>query len=74
MKYRVYLIDSNGQGSYLSFKGKTAWKTKSIAIRHAKDIQTLIDKGKNIFDAVIVEVHNEYNDIELVLGILRKNA
>ena len=63
MKYSVHLIDSNGNGSYLSFNGKREWKTKAIAIKHAKDIQVLIDKGKNIFDAVIVEVEDEFMDV-----------
>lgn len=44
MKYSVHLIDEQGQGSYLSVKGKVEWKTKSIAVKHAKDMTCLIGK------------------------------
>jgi len=61
--YSVHLIDSKGEGSYLSVKGKTQWKTKKIAVNHAKDIKEAIDKGLNIWDTVIVEVENEFGQL-----------
>lgn len=63
MKYSVHLIDANGNGSYLSFKGKAAWKTKAIAIKHAKDIQEVIDKGLNIWDTICVSVEDDNGKI-----------
>ena len=61
--YSVHLIDSNGNGSYLSVKGKTQWKTKKTAVKHAKNIQEAIDKGLNIWDTAIVEVENEFGEL-----------
>jgi len=61
--YSVHLIDSKGEGSYLSVKGKTQWKTKKIAVNHAKDIKEAIDKGLDIWDTVIVEVENEFGEL-----------
>jgi len=57
MKYSIYLIDDKSKGSYLSVKGKTEWKTKRIAIQHAKDIKMLIAKGR--FPAIAVDVEDE---------------
>ena len=61
--YSVHLIDSNVNGSYLSVKGKTQWKTKKTAVKYAKNIQEAIDKGLNIWDIVIVEVENEFGEL-----------
>ena len=61
--YSVHLIDSNGNGYYLSVKGKTQWKTKKTAVKHAKNIQEAIDKGLNIWDTIIVEVENEFGEL-----------
>jgi len=61
--YSVHLIDSKGNGSYLSVKGKTQWKTKKIAVNHAKDIKEAIDKGLDIWGTVIVEVENEFGEL-----------
>ena len=61
--FSVHLIDSKGNGSYLSVKGKTQWKTKKVAVNHAKNIKEAIDKGLNIWDAVIVEVENEFGEL-----------
>ena len=61
--YSVHLIDSNGNGSYLSVKGKTQWKTKKTAVNHAKNIKEAVDKGLNIWDTVIVEVENEFGEL-----------
>jgi hypothetical protein len=62
MKFSVHLLTDDGQGSYLQVKNKTAW-SKPTAIKHAKDVHTLIVKGKNIFNAVEVWVENEYGEI-----------
>jgi len=61
--YSVLLIDSHGEGSYLSVKGKTQWKTKNTAVKHAKDIKEAIDKGLTMWDTVIVEVENEFGEM-----------
>ena len=61
--FSVPLIDLKGNGSYLSVKGKTQWKTKKIAIKHARDIQEAINKGINMWDVVIVEVENEFGEL-----------
>ena len=57
--YSVKLITENGQGLYLSVKGRTSWKTKRIAQGHAKDIQACIDKRRNMWNAVSIEVEED---------------
>lgn len=57
--YSVKLITENGQSLYLSVKGRTSWKTKRIAQGHAKGIQACIDKGRNKWNAVSVEVEED---------------
>ena len=37
MTYSVHLIDGDGQGPYLSVKGRTFWG-KRTALKHARDI------------------------------------
>ena len=60
MTYSVHLIDSAGNGSYLSVKGRTSWKTKRIAIRHATDIKAC----KNMpWQTMAVEVENEFGEV-----------
>ena len=61
MKYSVHLIDEKGQSSYLSVKGRTEWKTKRIAARHAADVRTLIARGR--FPAVTADVENEFGEL-----------
>jgi hypothetical protein len=61
--FSVHLLDANGNGSYLKVKNKTQWKTKAIAKKHCADIMTLINKGKNIFNAVDCWVENEFGEI-----------
>lgn len=63
--YSVHLIDSKGQGSYLSVKDKSSWKTKKTAVKHARDIAAC----KVIpWDTVAIEIQNEFG--ELVQTIL----
>lgn len=47
-----FLLLTDGRGSYLSVNGRTEWKTKRIAGKHAADIRYLIEKGRNVFNAV----------------------
>ena len=61
--YSVHLIDSKGNGYYLSVNGKTQWKTKNTAVKHAKNIKEAVDKGLNIWDTAIVEVENEFGEL-----------
>ena len=56
MKYSIHLIDANGKGPYLSVKGRTYW-SKRTALKHAEDIAST---KKPVFDAVIVEVEDDY--------------
>ena len=56
MKYYIHLVDANGKGSYLSVKGRTYW-SKPIALKYAKDVAST---KKPVFDAVIVEVEDDY--------------
>lgn len=58
-RYCVKLIDSHGNGSYLSVKGRTSWLTRGTADKHCADIQACIDKGLNVFDTVAVYVEIE---------------
>lgn len=51
-KYCVFILSVDGRGSYLSVKGRTEWKTKRIAEKHAADIRAVIEKGRNVFNAV----------------------
>jgi hypothetical protein len=60
MKYSVHMISETGSGCYLSVKGRTEWKTKKCAIRHAKDIA---DTKTHLFGCVIVEVENEFGEV-----------
>lgn len=59
MSYSVRLTTDTG-GTYLSVRGRHTWKTKAVAVRHARDVATLINKGKNIFNAHHVEVEDEF--------------
>jgi hypothetical protein len=63
MKYSVCLLDENGRDSYLKVKDRTTWKTLNVAKKHAQDIRTLIQAGKNIFNAVDVWVEDEFGAI-----------
>ena len=56
MKYYVHLIDADGKGSYLSVKGRTYWG-KRTALKYAQDVAST---KKPVFDAVIVEVEDDF--------------
>lgn len=54
--YCVKLTLKDGKVSYLSVKGRTEWKTKRIAQKHARDIQTCIDRGRDMWNTIRAEV------------------
>lgn len=59
MEYYVKLLYENGRASYLSVKGKTWWKSKRTAMKHAKDIASIKSRAgmmKSLV-AVIVETY-----------------
>jgi hypothetical protein len=58
--FSIYLIDNNGKGSYLSVKGKTSWKTKRIAIKHANDIMSCKNPP---WQTVLIEIENEFGEL-----------
>lgn len=61
MSYSIHLIDEKGQGSYLSVRNRTTWKTKRAAKRHLQDVLTLIGKGR--FPAVTADLENEFGEL-----------
>ena len=54
--YYVHLISFDGKGSYLSVHGRTCWKTKRTAQKHAKDITSTM---RPLFGAMIAEIVDE---------------
>ena len=56
MMYSIHLINSRGDGSYLSVRGRTRWG-KRAALEHAKII---ILTRAPVFDAVIAEVEDDF--------------
>ena len=54
--YYVHLISFDGKGSYLSVHGRTCWKTKRTAQKHAKDIMST---KRPLFEAMIAEIEDE---------------
>ena len=56
MMYSIHLIDANGKGPYLSVKGRTYWG-KRTALKYAQDVAST---KKPVFDAVIVEVEDDF--------------
>lgn len=63
VSYSVHMISPTGLGCYLSVKGRAEWKTKRHAKRHAVDIRECIERGRNIFDAAIIELENEFGEV-----------
>lgn len=58
--YSILLIDGRGRESYLSVRGRTEWKTKITAARHAQDIRNC----KNMpWDTVAVDVVSEFGEV-----------
>ena len=63
MMFCVYLLDYNGQGSYLSVKGRHEWRTKRTASKHGQDIAALVNNGKTWQHVCAVWIENEFGDI-----------
>ena len=61
MMYSIHLINSrgDGQGPYLSVKGRTFWG-KRTALKHAHDIAST---RAPVFDSVIIEVEDEHGRV-----------
>ena len=68
MMYSIHLINSRGDGSYLSVRGRTRWG-KHTALKHARDI---VSTRAPVFDAVIVEVEDEFGMV--VASFTRQEA
>lgn len=60
--YSVRILNENGNGSYLSVKGKSTWKTKATAIKHAKDIIAINNKSHRFAGMVEASVEDEYGE------------
>lgn len=58
MKYSVRLV-YKGAESYLSYRGKTSWKTLRTAKKHAKDMI-----GNGSADQAIIE--DEFGDVLVI--------
>ena len=56
MMYSIHLINSRGDGSYLSVKGRTSWG-KRTALKHAHDIAST---KAPVFGAAIIEVEDDF--------------
>ena len=54
--YYVHLISFDGKGSYLSVHGRTHWKTKRTAQKHAIDVMST---KRPLFGAMIAEIEDE---------------
>ncbi len=67
--YSVFLLDDNGQGSYLKVKDRATWKTKSVAVKHGKDIADLVNNGKTWQHIAAVWIEDEFGDIVKDFGI-----
>ena len=59
MKYSVHLINSRGDGSYLSVKGRMFWG-KRTALKHARGIAST---KAPVFGAIILEVEDEHGRV-----------
>lgn len=59
--YSIHLIDGNGNGAYLSVKGRTEWKTKRIAEKHASDIRSIISRKGSFGQSRAIFVDIEEN-------------
>lgn len=60
--YSVHILNENGNGSYLSVKGKSIWKTKATAIKHAKDIISIKNKSHRFAGMIEASVENEHGE------------
>jgi hypothetical protein len=60
MKYAIKLVYDNGQGAYLSVKGRSSWKTKAAAKKHYDVCMQLLAKGRFLKGVVAVELERDF--------------
>lgn len=54
--YCIHLINEAGEGSYLSVKGRTEWKTKRAAMSHVLGIRKIIAKRGHFMGIIICDL------------------
>lgn len=60
MKYAIKLIYDNGQGAYLSVKGRSSWKTKRAAQQHYDVCMQLLAKDRFLKGVVAIELERDF--------------
>lgn len=70
MTYSVHLSYESGNGSYLSVKGRSEWRTKRTAVKHAVAIAGLKTRDGIMRGLVAVEVENQFLDTLKVFKVL----
>ena len=60
MKYAIKLIYDNGQGAYLSVKGRSSWKTKRAAQKHLDICLQLLAKDRFLRGVVAIELERDF--------------
>lgn len=60
MKYAIHLLYDNGQGAYLSVKGRSSWKTKRAAQRHYDVCMQLLAKDRFLKGVVAIELERAF--------------
>ena len=60
MKYAIKLIYDNGQGAYLSVKGRSSWKTKRAAQQHYDVCMQLLAKDRFLRGVVAIEIEKGF--------------
>jgi hypothetical protein len=60
MTYSIHLLYADGRGSYLSIKGRSEWKTRRVAINHARTMSQLKTRDGIMRDLVALEVEGEF--------------
>lgn len=60
MKYAIKLIYDNGQGAYLSVKGRSSWKTKRAAQQHYDVCMQLLAKNRFLKGVVTIELERDF--------------
>jgi hypothetical protein len=60
MKYAIKLLYDNGQGAYLSVKGRSSWKTKRAAQKHLDVCLQLLAKDRFLKGVVEVTLEKDF--------------
>lgn len=60
MKYAIKLLYDNGQGAYLSVKGRSSWKTKRVAQKHLDVCLQLLAKDRFLKGVVEVTMEKDF--------------